>query len=249
MLIAACAKHFAGYGDSESGRDYNTTNIPENELRNVHLHLHAMVEAGVASVMTSFSDLDGIPATASEFLLKRVLRGEWDFDGVVVSDWESIRQLAVHGFTGNERDSALEAANAGVDIEMASTTYQRHLASLVDEGRRPRAARRDGPQRAAAQAATRALQASITPMPPPSPRPATRRICRPRATQRAGERGAAQERARHAPALAREHLDRIAVIGPLADDAHEQLGTWIFDGDPHLSQPLLPRSARAPATA
>ncbi|MGB1777987.1 MAG: glycoside hydrolase family 3 N-terminal domain-containing protein, partial [Longimicrobiales bacterium] len=134
--IAACAKHFAGYGASESGKDYNTTNIPENELRNVHLRpFKAALDAGVCSLMTSFSDLDGLPASANEFLLDQVLRREWDFDGFVVSDWDSISQLQIHGLTQNDRESAFEAAQAGVDMEMASTTYAHHLPQLVTEGR------------------------------------------------------------------------------------------------------------------
>ncbi len=238
--IAACAKHFAGYGASESGRDYNTTNIPENELRNVHLPpFRAAVEAGVATVMTSFSDLDGVPATANEFLLRRVLRGEWGFDGVVVSDWESIRQLAVHGFTATERDSAFEAASAGVDIEMASTCYQQHLASLVESGR-------------ISEAALDAMVANILrvklrlglfddPYTDPSAFPA---IANPAHLQAARDAALASvvllKNVHGMLPLSAEHLDRIAVIGPLADDGHEQLGTWIFDGDPHLSQPLVP---------
>lgn len=238
--IAACAKHFAGYGASESGRDYNTTNIPENELRNVHLPpFRAALDAGVASVMTSFSDLDGIPATASEFLLKRVLREEWDFDGLVVSDWESIRQLAVHGFTGNDRDSAFEAASAGVDIEMASTTYQQHLASLVEEGR-------------ISEAQVDAMVLNVLrlkqrlglfedPFTEPKRFPAALNAQHLRAARDAAAECAVLLKNVHGMLpLSAEHLDRIAVIGPLADDAHEQLGTWIFDGDVHASQPLLP---------
>jgi beta-glucosidase len=238
--IAACAKHFAGYGASESGRDYNTTNIPENELRNVHLPpFRAAVEAGVASVMTSFSDLDGIPATASEFLLKRVLREEWEFDGLVVSDWESIRQLAVHGFTGNERDSAFEAASAGVDVEMASTTYQQHLASLVEDGR-------------ISEAQVDAMVLNVLrikqrlglfedPFTDPKRFPAALNAQHLQAARDAAAECAVLLKNVHGMLpLSAEHLDRIAVIGPLADDAHEQLGTWIFDGDAHASQPLLP---------
>ena len=87
--IAACAKHFAGYGAVESGRDYATTNIPENKLRNVYLRpFKAAVDAGVSTMMTSFSDLNGVPATGNEFLLRQVLRDEWDFAGFVVSDWD-----------------------------------------------------------------------------------------------------------------------------------------------------------------
>ena len=134
--IAACAKHFAGYGASESGRDYNTTNIPRNELRNVYLPpFKAAVDAGVATLMTSFSDLDGVPASGNRFLLKQVLRDEWQFDGFVVSDWASIQQLTVHGFASNEKEAAFEAASAGLNMEMATTTYADHLPDLLEEGR------------------------------------------------------------------------------------------------------------------
>ena len=135
--IAACAKHFAGYGAAESGRDYATTNISENELRNVHLRpFKAAIDAGVSTLMTSFSDLDGVPATGNQFLLRQVLREEWGFDGFVVSDWDSVRQLAIHGLTENDADSAQAAATAGVDMEMAGGAYLHHLPRLV--GRRPR---------------------------------------------------------------------------------------------------------------
>ncbi len=128
--IAACAKHFAGYGAVESGRDYATTNIPENELRNVYLRpFKAAVDAGVISVMTSFSDLDGVPATGNEFLLRQILRSEWKFDGFVVSDWDSIRQLRVHGLTSNDSESALEAIRAGVDIFRTTSQNRSDLRS------------------------------------------------------------------------------------------------------------------------
>jgi beta-glucosidase len=134
--IAACAKHFAGYGAVESGRDYATTNIPETKLRNVYLRpFKAAVDAGVSTIMTSFSDLNGIPATGNEFLLRQVLRDEWDYDGFVVSDWDSIRQLQIHGLTEDDKESAFEAVSAGVDMEMAGDAYTNHLASLVDDGR------------------------------------------------------------------------------------------------------------------
>ena len=131
--IAACAKHFAGYGAVESGRDYATTNVPETKLRNVYLRpFKAAIDAGVMSLMTSFSDLNGIPATGNEFLLRQVLRDEWNFDGFVVSDWDSIRQLQIHGLTENDKESAFEAAVAGVDMEMAGDAYSNHLAELTN---------------------------------------------------------------------------------------------------------------------
>ncbi len=134
--IAACAKHFAGYGAAESGRDYATTNISENELRNVYLRpFKAAVDAGVTTLMTSFSDIDGVPATANEFLVRNVLRGEWGFEGFVVSDWDSVRQLSVHGLTANDEESAYEAVIAGVDMEMHGDAYMNSIERLVDEGR------------------------------------------------------------------------------------------------------------------
>lgn len=238
--IAACAKHFAGYGASESGRDYNTTNIPENELRNVYLPpFKAAIDAGCATVMTSFSDLDGVPATANRFLLRQVLRDEWAFDGVVVSDWESIRQLEVHGLTSGDRESAYEAATAGVDIEMTSTAYAHHLASLVHDGRVP-------------MATLDALVENILTLKfrmglferhqtNPDEYPAHGAPAHLRAAREAARASVVLLKNAHGMLpLSMEHVDRVAVIGPLADDAHEQLGTWIFDGDAHLSVPLLP---------
>lgn len=238
--IAACAKHFAGYGASEAGKDYNTTNIPENELRSVHLPpFEAAVRAGCATVMTSFSDLDGIPATANRFLLRQVLREEWAFDGVVVSDWESIRQLAVHGLTEGDRDSAFEAAHAGVDVEMASSAYADHLADLVREGRVPEPAV-DAMVRHILRLKFR-LGLFDRPYPEPARFPAPCNAEHLAAAREAAVRSVVLLKNAHgALPLRAEQLDRLAVIGPLADDAHEQLGTWVFDGDAHASVPLLP---------
>lgn len=237
--IAACAKHFAGYGASEAGRDYNSTNIPENELRAVHLPpFEAAIAAGVASVMTSFSDLDGIPATANRFLLRQVLRDEWGFTGVVVSDWDSIRQLATHGLTEGDRDSAYEAAQAGVDLEMASTTYADHLADLVREGRVPEATLD------AMVANILALKVRLglfeAPFTSPDRFPAAGCAEHLAAAREAAARSVVLLKNDDATLpLAPARLSRLAVIGPLADEPHEQLGTWVFDGDASLSVPLL----------
>jgi len=241
--IAACAKHFAGYGASESGRDYNTTNIPENELRNVHLPpFKAAIDAGVASLMTSFSDLDGVPASANELLLRRILRDEWGFDGMVVSDWESIRQLAIHGFTASDRDSAFEAANAGVDMEMASTTYADHLVSLVQEGR-------IAPERLDAMVANvLRMKARLglfeNARTDASQFPEAANTVHLQAARDAALESVVllrNEPVDHHPVLplALERLQQLAVIGPLADDPYEQLGTWIFDGDARQSVTVL----------
>ena len=231
--IAATAKHFAGYGASESGKDYNTTNIPENELRNVHLKtFNAAVDAGVATLMTSFSDLDGIPATASRFLLQQVLRDEWQFDGLVVSDWDSIRQLSIHGLTANDRESAFEAATAGVNMEMHGDAYRKHLEELVNEGEVP-LARID--EMVAAILRTKFRLGLFE-----SPYVDTSATLNGNDALAVAKRAALESvvllknDAAVLP-LSVDTIKSIAVIGPLADAPYEQLGTWVFDGDPALS--------------
>ncbi len=231
--IAATAKHFAGYGASESGKDYNTTNIPENELRNVHLKtFKAAVDAGVATLMTSFSDIDGIPATASHFLLQQVLRDEWQFAGVVVSDWDSIRQLSIHGLTENDRESAFEAVTAGVNMEMHGDAYLNHLEDLVDKGHVP-AARVD--EMVAGILRTKFRLGLFD-----SPYADTSTTVNADDALAVAKRAAIESivllknDATVLP-LSADKIDSIAVIGPLADAPYEQLGTWVFDGDPSLS--------------
>ncbi len=232
--IAACVKHFAGYGAAESGRDYATTNIPENELRNVYLPpFKAAVDAGVATLMASFSDLNGVPATGNSFLMRQVLRDEWGFDGFVISDWDSIHQLSVHGLTEGDRQSAYEAAMAGVDMEMAGKAYD-HLHDLVADGsigvdvidtavrnilgvkfrlglfENPYVDPADFPE----IANDGALQVS---------------------RQAALESIVMLQNENSVLPLQQDRLASVAVIGPLADAPYEQLGTWIFDGDKSLS--------------
>ncbi|UCF63325.1 MAG: glycosyl hydrolase, partial [bacterium] len=134
--IAACAKHFAGYGAAEGGRDYNTASIPENELRDVYLPpFKACVDNGVATIMAAFNEINGVPATGNEFLLRQVLRQEWKFKGFVVSDWESVIQQVTHGFTPDRESAAAQAIRAGVDMEMASTSYAEYIPALLNKNR------------------------------------------------------------------------------------------------------------------
>ena len=133
--IAACAKHFVGYGAAEGGRDYNSTEISEHTLREFYLPpFHAAVEAGTASVMSSFNSLNGIPSTANPFTLKQVLRKEWGFRGFVVSDWSSIGELVPHGLANDEATASRKALLAGVDMDMTSSFYHDQLAQLVRSG-------------------------------------------------------------------------------------------------------------------
>jgi beta-glucosidase len=233
--IAACAKHFAGYGESESGRDYATTNIPENELRNVHLRpFKAAVDAGVTTLMASFSDLNGVPATGNEFLLRQVLRDEWGFDGFVISDYNSITQLAIHGLTENDRESAFEAATAGVDMEMASDAYINHLPTLVEDGHLSV----ETIDRTVANILRTKVRLGLfeNPYTDPAELPA---IANEHALQTA-KKVALQsvvllKNDHDTLPLVAQQLKSVALIGPLADAPYEQLGTWIFDGDPELS--------------
>jgi beta-glucosidase len=134
--ILACAKHFAGYAFAESGRDYNTVDISEETLQNIILPpFKASVEAGVKTFMNSFNELNGIPATGNKFLQRNILKGNWAFNGFVVSDWGSIGEMVNHGFAKDNKDAAEIAINAGSDIDMESYAYTNHLASLVREGR------------------------------------------------------------------------------------------------------------------
>ncbi len=233
--IAACAKHFAGYGAVESGRDYATTNLPETKLRNVWLRpFKAAVDAGAMTLMTSFSDLNGVPCTGNSFLLRQVLRDEWHFGGFVVSDWDSVRQLQIHGLTESDQESAFEAATAGVDMEMAGDAYANHLAGLIEEGRIS--------VDIIDAAVANILQAKFRlglfekpytdpgQFPPPGSDHAlatARELALQSVVLLKNDHGALP--------LSADTSSSIAVIGPLADARYEQLGTWIFDGDEELS--------------
>jgi beta-glucosidase len=224
--LAACAKHFAGYGAAEGGRDYNSTFIPENQLREVYLPpFHAAVTAGVATFMTAFNALNGVPASGNRFLLDHILRKEWKFTGAVVSDYESVLEMVKHGFAADAGEAALKAVTAGVDMEMVSTTYFEHLRRLVEQRRISMAA----------------IDAAV------------RRILR--LKHQLGlfddpiRPVAAVEISTEARAIAKEvaiesfvllkndngvlplapAVNRIAVIGPLADSAVDQMGSWVMD--------------------
>ena len=230
--IAACAKHFAGYGESEAGRDYATTNIPENELRNVHLRpFKAAIDAGVVTLMASFSDLNGVPATGSDFLMRQVLRDEWGFEGFVVSDWGSVYQMAIHGFTEDDRDSALTAATVGIDMEMASRTFINHLPALIAEGAIDESLIDDAVSRILRVKFDLGLfdRPYVDPSAVPSKSPEEiREITKQAAIQSV----VMLKNDESVLPLDRGQIDSVAVIGPLADRPYEQLGTWVFDGDP-----------------
>jgi beta-glucosidase len=133
--IAACAKHYAGYAFAEAGRDYNTVDVGEATLRNVILPpFKAAADAGAATFMNSFNEIDGIPATGSAQLQRQILKGEWGFQGFVVSDWGSIGEMVPHGYAANLKDAAEKAIVAGSDMDMESRAYVGHLAAMVKSG-------------------------------------------------------------------------------------------------------------------
>ncbi|WP_323028112.1 beta-glucosidase BglX [Gelidibacter japonicus] len=134
FTIAACAKHFAGYGFGEAGRDYNTVNIGVHELHNTILPpFKAAAEAGVATFMNSFNDIDGIPATGDKVLQRDLLKGEWNWSGLMVSDWGSIGEMIAHGYARDKKHAAEIALNAGSDMDMESYAYEAHLEALLNE--------------------------------------------------------------------------------------------------------------------
>ena len=133
--IAACAKHYVGYGAAEGGRDYNSTEISEHTLRQFYLPpFRAAVEAGTASLMSAFNSLNGVPSTANSFTLRQILRKEWGFRGLVVSDWESIGELIPHGIALDGAAAARKAFLAGVDMDMVSSVYHDNLQQVVSSG-------------------------------------------------------------------------------------------------------------------
>lgn len=134
--IAACVKHYVGYGAAEGGRDYNTTEISEHNLREVYLPpFYAALDEGSATLMSAFNSLDSVPASANPFTLTQVLRNEWKFPGMVVSDWTSIDELIQHGIANDGKTAAWKAFTAGVDMDMESNLYHQHLADLVKSGK------------------------------------------------------------------------------------------------------------------
>jgi beta-glucosidase len=133
--ILACVKHFAGYGAASGGRDYEESNLSDEQLWNVYLPpFHAAIEAGAGSLMSAYMDLNGVPATANHFLLHDVLRDDWKFQGMVVSDWESVHSLTTHGLAKDDEDAAVRAVNAGIDMEMTSHNFRDDLPAAVRKG-------------------------------------------------------------------------------------------------------------------
>ncbi len=138
--VAACVKHFAGYGAPDAGRDYNTVELSEHTLRQFYLPAYeAGIQTGAALVMTAFNTIDGIPATGNRRLMRQILREEMGFDGVLISDWAAIEEMLCHGYCADRTQAAQRAVTAGVDVDMMSGVYAEQLTALVQDGKVPEA--------------------------------------------------------------------------------------------------------------
>lgn len=227
--VAACAKHYVGYGASEAGRDYNTTYIPEPLLRNVHLKpFKAVADAGCLTFMSAFNDLNGTPTSGNHFTLKTILRDEWDYKGMVVSDWASIEEMINHGYCVNEKDAAEKAVVAGVDMEMASRCYD-NLKLLIDESKITEQLINER----VANILRVKFQLGLF------EHPYTDESLEGKVILTAENLEYARKVARESMVLLKNRnqilplckSQKVALIGPLANAPHDQLGTWVFDGD------------------
>lgn len=135
LTVLACVKHFAAYGAPLAGRDYNTVDMSERQFREFYLPPYkAGVNAGALSVMTAFNEYDGVPATGNAYLLKDILKGEWNFQGFVVTDYTSINEMVHHGYARDDAEAGVKAVNAGVDMDLQGEVYFKYLIDLVDSG-------------------------------------------------------------------------------------------------------------------
>lgn len=232
--LAACAKHFAAYGAAEAGLDYNTVDISERTLREVYFPpFQAAFGAGAVTTMASFNELSGVPATANTWLLSQVLRGEWNYSGLVVSDYTGDLELVAHGYARDARDAARLAFLAGVDISMQSGLYLQHLPGLVAAGAVPMARLDDAVRRVLR------FKAALGLFDDPFLRIVPERA---QARQRRPETLAlAHEAARKSVVLLKNEGEllplerqgqRIALIGPMASNWVDSAGPWtLFGGD------------------
>src|ERR1051326_128987 len=230
--VLACAKHWVAYGAAEAGRDYNTTDMSERTLREVYFPpFKASVNQGVGTFMSAFNDLNGVPATANPFTLTKVLRGEWKFDGFVVSDYTSVQELINHGLAADETQAAQLALNAGVDMEMVSRNFNRHGADLLQSGQLSQATIDEAVRRILRIKFRLGLFAH----------PYTDEARERSVIANSANIAAAREIAAHSMVLLKNESETlplsknaksIALVGPLADNQIDLLGPWSGDGQP-----------------
>jgi beta-glucosidase len=230
--MMACAKHFVGYGASRGGRDYNTVDMSMRELHEVHLPpFKAAIDEGVATFMSSFNELNGVPVTGSRELVRGLLKEEWGFNGFIVSDWGSIQEMIVHGFAKDRYEAGELAMNAGIDMDMESKVYVRELKKLLDEGKINTAMINDAVRRIL----TKKFELGLFEDP--------YRYCNEEREEQVilndEHRAFAREAAAKSMVLLKnedvlplsKNLDDIALIGPLVQADDEYIGTWSARGE------------------
>lgn len=236
--MAACVKHFVGYGAAEGGRDYNSTYIPERLLRNVYLpSFKAAAEAGSATFMTSFNDNDGVPSTGNKFVLKDVLRNEWNFDGFVVTDWNSSGEMIAHGFCADAHEVAVKSVKAGVDMEMVGYTFMKELPEAIKRGE----VNIETIDNAVRNILRIKFRLGLF------DNPYTNESLAEKALYADQHLQMAKETATEAAILLKNNgilplndkVKSVAIVGPMANAQHDQMGTWVFDGEKeHTVTPL-----------
>ena len=237
--ILACAKHFAGYGAADGGRDYDPVFLSEAQLRNVYFPpFQAAVDAGVATFMSAYMDLNNVPASGNRWLMRDVLRGEWGFDGFIVSDAFAAANLVVQGYARDRRDAALRALKAGLNIDMASSTYLENLAGLVQDG----------------SLTIAQIDEMVRPILATKVRmglfehPYTDETLLEKVLALPEHRQASRLAAQRSMVLLRNEggllplskdLKNVAVIGPLADSSEATEGSWMVFGHPSAAMTVL----------
>jgi beta-glucosidase len=235
--IVSCPKHYVAYGAAEAGKDYNTVDVSERALRDVFLPpFQAAVDEGAGSVMSAFNEINGVPASANAFTLRTVLRGEWGFAGVVLSDYNAVRELILHGFAADLKEATHKSVIAGVDMDMMGGAFPNHLAELVHEG--------EVPEEVVDEAVRRILCLKIALG--LFDNPYVDESLEKQFILREDHREMALEVAHKSMVLLKNegHLlpltaHRIALIGPLADDHRSPLGCWHCQGRPEDVESVL----------
>jgi beta-glucosidase len=236
--VVACAKHFVAYGAAESGRDYNTTDMSEQRLREVYLPpFKAAVEAGVGTLMSAFNDVNGVPASGNRFTLTKVLRDEWGFDGFVVSDYTSVTEMIAHGYAADGADAARLALASGVDMEMVGRLYNENGAALLRQGK----LKMSDVDEAVRRILRVKFRAGLFDRPyvDESRESLLLSADHLRAAREVAARSLVLLKNRAATLPFKKDVRTIAVVGPLADDPRAIIGSWAGDGRPQDSLTLL----------
>ena len=236
--IAACLKHFVGYGASEAGRDYVYTEISDQALWDTYLpSFHAGVESGAATVMSAFNNISGIPASANKYTMTDILKKKWNWDGMIVSDWDAVIQLTNQGAAKDGYEAAALAINAGIDMDMMDDLYRKNLAGLIDDG----LVSMETVDECVRRVLRLKFRLGLFERPYIDVRPAEEIYLQPEAVAHAEEM--AQESMvllkNDNAVLPLKGVAKIAVVGPLADTQKELIGNWVARGKPADVVPIL----------